>query len=1120
MLLMALLNEHLLTFNQYKDAKTLFAAIQTRFGGNDATKKTHKSLLKQMYENFSASSTESLDSIFNRLQKIRNKPNLDTMSFDDLYKNFKIVEQEVKGTTSSSSSLSSQNLAFMSSTSSTNEVNTAYGVSTANTQASTASTQVSTNSKLKGSRNQDNRSRNQDNSRRTINVEEISSKAMLAIDGAGFDWSFMADEEVPSDMALMAFSDSETHNDKTCSKTCLKSFETLKTQLDDLRIEFNKSEFNLAIIKEEEVPTILILKAMDTKIVRVLGNISNDVMTSPDAPLFDDLKKVLVQGHFNKETRSSKTDIVMPLWERWIHYFDSSSKNAVTLNQQPSSDIEKKDDERLSFLLSPGRTQKDAKALSEFKLGRSIARRASTIIRYNSISHQEQGQDWLLRDILKKKHRLMMKFCPVARIESAFLYDKIEEEVYVCQPLGFEDPNNPDEVYKVVKALYGLHQAPRACQDKYVADISRKFGFTDVRTASTPIDTEKPLLKDSNGDDVDVHLYMSMIGSLISVILEIPPLDLVAYSNRDLLELVSERKSKQQKSEGSEGFHQIVDFLTASHISTLENGDMQITATIDGKVKVVSEASIRRHLKLEDSDGISDLPTTEIFEQLALMGNMKRVSKAYTRVDTPLFQTMLVQGQILQGEGSTIPVESHHTPTVAPSTSQLHHSPTLRDFIRQETAVPQPSSPTQTHVADEAASTGVDVRHGGAATIVSSLDAGQGSGNIDKTPAMPYDSPLPRVHTLGSDEGRMQHNELMDLVTKLLDGVVSLETGLQQTKKVYGDAYTKLIKKVKRLEDKLNKSRRKRRLVLSEEEDSDTEILAQEDPSKQGRKIAQIDDDEGITLVHIGARTQGRHDHEMEADFEFTTAEDVSTANVPVNTAGAEISTVSPKVKTAGVSVDDVAAEGLVYIRRSAAKRKDKGKAIMEESEPTQTKTKIQQEQERLGFEEAQRLHEQFDEEERQRITTGEELAHRLQAQERERYSEADKAKLLVELINERKRQFAQQRAQQRRNMPLTRAQQRSYMCNYIKHMGSHTLLQLRGYSFDEIKVLFEAIVKRVNTFTPMKSDDTVPKVVTGSSKRSTEEEFGKESSKRQKIGDGSELAEESKDKESDELSQ
>ncbi|GJW60104.1 putative ribonuclease H-like domain-containing protein [Tanacetum coccineum] len=82
-------------------------------------------------------------------------------------------------------------------------------------------------------------------------------------------------------------------------------------------------------------------------------------------------------------------------------------------------------------------------------------------------------------------------------VKSAFLYGTIKEEVYVCQPLGFEDPDYPDKVYKVVKALYDLHQAPRAW------------------TASTLMDTEKPLLKDSDGDDVDVYLYRSMIGSLM-----------------------------------------------------------------------------------------------------------------------------------------------------------------------------------------------------------------------------------------------------------------------------------------------------------------------------------------------------------------------------------------------------------------------------------------------------------------------------------------------------------------------------------------------------------------------------------------------------------------------------
>nr|GEU81142.1 retrovirus-related Pol polyprotein from transposon TNT 1-94 [Tanacetum cinerariifolium] len=100
-------------------------------------------------------------------------------------------------------------------------------------------------------------------------------------------------------------------------------------------------------------------------------------------------------------------------------------------------------------------------------------------------------------------------------VKSAFLNGKIEEEVYVCQPPGFKDPDFPDRVYKVAKALYELHQAPRACQDKCVAEILKKFGFTEVKNASTPMETQKPLLKDEDGEEVDVHMYRSMIGSLM-----------------------------------------------------------------------------------------------------------------------------------------------------------------------------------------------------------------------------------------------------------------------------------------------------------------------------------------------------------------------------------------------------------------------------------------------------------------------------------------------------------------------------------------------------------------------------------------------------------------------------
>ncbi|GKE28437.1 ribonuclease H-like domain-containing protein [Tanacetum coccineum] len=294
------------TKEKYKDAKTLFAAIQIRFGGNEVTKKTQKSLLKQMYENFGAPTTESLDPIFNRLKKIvsqlailgenisqedlnlkflrslpyewnthvvvwRNKPDLDTMSFDDPYNNFNIVEQEVKGTASSSSSLSSPNVAFvLSSNISTTNLcdDTVYAFLASQPNGSQlvhkdlkqiheddleemdlkwqlallsirtrrffqkTGRKITINGsdkagydkskvecfncyklghfarKCRGTRNQDSRNRNQDSSRRTVNVEETSSKAMVAIDGAGFDWSYIEDDEVPINMALMAFSDS------------------------------------------------------------------------------------------------------------------------------------------------------------------------------------------------------------------------------------------------------------------------------------------------------------------------------------------------------------------------------------------------------------------------------------------------------------------------------------------------------------------------------------------------------------------------------------------------------------------------------------------------------------------------------------------------------------------------------------------------------------------------------------------------------------------------------------------------------------------------------------------------------------------------------------------------
>ncbi|GJW53054.1 putative ribonuclease H-like domain-containing protein [Tanacetum coccineum] len=378
---------------QYPDAKSMFATIETRFGGNAATKKTQKTLLKQQYENFSATSAESLDYIFNRLQKIvsrlailgvviaqeylnsnflsslliqdyalweviengdswvsvpqtaqengtsvtkmyipvttkekinkkndvkarslllmalpnehqltfiiaqedsnskflsslppewnthvvvwMNKPEVETMSIDDLYNNFKIVEQKVKKSVGASSG--AQNLAFM--TTSSTSINTAsfsdnavYAFMVENPNGSNLL-------------HQDLEQIHEDDleaidlkwqlslpSMRAKRYYQRTSKKIFinANDTAGYDKTkvecfnchklghFARDcraprskeeEQVQTTMALMTFLDSEVYTDKTCSKTCLKNFENLKKQCDDLIVKLNQSEFIAATYK-------------------------------------------------------------------------------------------------------------------------------------------------------------------------------------------------------------------------------------------------------------------------------------------------------------------------------------------------------------------------------------------------------------------------------------------------------------------------------------------------------------------------------------------------------------------------------------------------------------------------------------------------------------------------------------------------------------------------------------------------------------------------------------------------------------------------------------------------------------------------------------------------------
>ncbi|GKB87380.1 ribonuclease H-like domain-containing protein [Tanacetum coccineum] len=329
-LLLAIPDEYLLKFHNVPDAKSLLAAIKSRFGGNEESKKMQKNVLKHQFENFTTASNESLDKDYDRFQKLisqlevhgapvskeyinqkflrslppswsqialimRNKSDIDQVDIDDLYNNLRVYEDEIKR--SSSSTSNSQNLAFLSSenTSSTNEVSTAsgnFGVNIA--RGNRSSNQVLSTpgadevvamltvrcykchrkrhfaKECKSGRNQGKRS-NDDNGRRNATTNEPSSQALVAQDGlGGYDWS--KDFNEPVNYALMVISSSSSSSSsknevQNCFKQCLESFKTLQKNYDSEREKHSRARLEIQGYE-------LALESLES---RILGHEKNEL---------------------------------------------------------------------------------------------------------------------------------------------------------------------------------------------------------------------------------------------------------------------------------------------------------------------------------------------------------------------------------------------------------------------------------------------------------------------------------------------------------------------------------------------------------------------------------------------------------------------------------------------------------------------------------------------------------------------------------------------------------------------------------------------------------------------------------------------------------------------------
>ncbi|GJW13966.1 hypothetical protein Tco_0018099 [Tanacetum coccineum] len=429
---------------------------------------------------------------------------------------------------------------------------------------------------------------------------------------------------------------------------------------------------------------------------------------------------------------------------------------------------------------------------------------------------------------------------------------------------------------------------------------------------------------------------------------------------------------------------------------------------------------------------------------------------------TPLFQTMMVQALEDMGEDSAAPIDSYSTPII----TQPSSSKPKKKSRRKQRKDNGPIEP----IPDEA---------------------------TNEEPTSTPSCDLPQ-----SGEDRLQLTELMSLCTKLQKQVLDLE----EAKTAQAKEIASLKKRVKQLE-KRRKSRtsglkrlRKVGSASRVESSNDVSLGAQEDASKQGRKIADLDADEEVTLID---ETQGRNDEDLMFDTDVLNGDEVfeePIVNAAKTTSSILVSVVDP-VTTTGEVVTTVGATTTVN-ELTLAQTLIEIKAAKPKAITTVATTNLllhaeeqaeleRMQKERVAQEEASRaaIIEELDSIQAM-IEADEQLAARLQAEEQEQFSIEEKSRMLVEMIAERKKFFAAQRAAEQRSKPPTKTQIRNRMCAYLKNMGGYKHNQLKGRSYEEIQKLFDKAYKQVNSFVPMDSEVVKSSVTRteGSSKRAGDE--------------------------------
>nr|GEU80530.1 uncharacterized mitochondrial protein AtMg00810-like [Tanacetum cinerariifolium] len=749
-------------------------------------------------------------------------------------------------------------------------------------------------------------------------------------------------------------------------------------------------------------------------------------------------------------------------------------------------------------------------------------------------------------------------------VKSAFLYGKIKEEVYVCQPPGFEDPDFPDRVYKVEKELYGLHQAPRAWhetlltylldngfqrgmidktlfikKDKsdillvqvYVDDIifgstrkemciefkkmmHKKFQmssigeitfFLGLQTASTPMETHKTLLKDEKGEDVDEHLYRSMIGSLmyltssrldimfavcacarfqvnpkISYIHDMKrifryikgqpklglwypkdsPFDLVAYLDSDYAGASLDRKSITEDCIVYNCWLQLnaVEVNLTIYTSCVEqfwatakgkniNGEAQLHAKVDGKKVVISEASIRRDLWFGDDGGIDCLSNETIFEQISLMGAKKTAWNE--------FRSTIASAVICLATDQKFNFSKYIFDNMVTNLDNATKFLMLLRFVQVF---------LNNQLEEMANHTRIYVPPSHTKKIFRNIKRVEKGFSGRDTPLIPT-MMVQAQEELETVTDEAVNEVIYDSLKRATITATSLDA--EHGRGNIRDTITQT-RRVKRLE----KNRRsithglkrlyKFGLSARVESFADEKSLGKEDASKQGR-ISDINANEDIYLVNVYRDEDIFSVNDQDDTSMFDVDKDLQGEEVvveEVNAARITTATTTTAATTPTISIDEITlAKALIEIKTSRPKSKglDKGKRIMVEEH-----LKMKKKDQILFYEEvARKLQEEIYEQER--------LVRERARQEEEANSALIKTcediQTKVDADYQLKKFFAAKRDEERRKKPPTKAQQRSIMTTYLKNMDGWKPRALKNKSFAKIKELFDQAMERINSF-------------------------------------------------------